>query len=392
MTDTRPLIYLDHAATSWPKPEVVSETMVRFLRDVGANPGRSGHRLANAAERVRFDAREAIAELFGARDPLRVVFTLNGTTALNLVIRGLLPPGAHVITTGMEHNAVMRPLREVEQRGVAVSVVPCGPDGLLDPAAIDEYFQPETRLVVANHASNVCGAILPIQALGAAARDRGVPFLVDAAQTTGCVPIDLAADHVDLLAFTGHKCLLGPTGTGGLVIGEEFDVTPLPPLVAGGTGSRSEHEIQPDFLPDRYEAGTPNIVGLAGLVAGVRTVLDQGVGAMQRQMREVTQPLLDGLTSIPGVQVFGPGDVTRQTAVVSFVIAGQSPSQTAAALDERFGILCRPGLHCAPAAHRTLETVPEGTVRFSPGPFITAKEIEVAVRAVRELAGVESRG
>lgn len=392
MHEAPPLIYLDHAATSWPKPDAVSEAMVRFLRDVGANPGRSGHRLANAAERIRFDAREVLAGLFGVRDPLRVIFTLNGTTALNLVIRGLLPSGAHVITTGLEHNAVMRPLRQAQQRGVTLSVIPCEPDGTLDPAALDEQLRAETRLLVANHASNVCGTILPIRALGAAARARGVPFLIDAAQTAGCVPIDLAADHVDLLAFTGHKSLLGPTGTGGLVIGEDFDITRLPPLLAGGTGSRSEHEIQPDFLPDKYEAGTPNIVGLAGLVAGVRAVLDRGVETLQQRAQEATKQLLDGLERIPGVQIVGPRDPTRQTAVVSFFIAGQTPSQTAAALDERFGVLCRPGLHCAPAAHRTLGTLPAGTIRFAPGPFVTPAEIQTALYAVGKLAEVECRG
>jgi cysteine desulfurase/selenocysteine lyase len=380
------MIYLDNAATSWPKPEAVQEAVLRCLREVGANPGRSGHRLANEAERIRLDAREALAELLGVRDPMRVVFTSNATAALNLVIRGLLPPGSHALTTGMEHNAVMRPLRALEQLGVTVSVAPCEPDGTLDPDTLDEHIRPLTRLIVANHASNVCGTILPIRAIGAVARQYGIPFLVDAAQTVGCHPADLATDNVDLLAFTGHKGLLGPTGTGGLAIHDDLDIDKLPPLICGGTGSRSEQEYQPDFLPDKYEGGTPNIVGLAGLVASVRYVLDRGVDEIGAHERMLTQRLIDGLREIPGVRVFGTQDANRQTAVVSFTVDGQSASDIAHALDERYEIMCRPGLHCAPRAHQTLGTLPDGTIRFAPGPFSTEAEIDQAVEAVAKLA------
>jgi len=380
------MIYLDNAATSWPKPEAVQEAILRYLREVGANPGRSGHRLANEAERIRLDAREALAELLGVKDPMRVVFTNNATAALNLVIRGLLPPGSHALTTGMEHNAVMRPLRALEQLGVTVSVAPCEPDGSLDPDALDEHIRPLTRLIVANHASNVCGTILPIRAIGSVARQYGVPFLVDAAQTVGCYPVDLATDNVDLLAFTGHKGLLGPTGTGGLAIHDDFDIEKLPPLICGGTGSRSEHEYQPDFLPDKYEGGTPNIVGLAGLVAGVRYVLDRGVEKIGAYERMLTQRLIDGLRRVPGVRVFGTHDAEQQTAVVSFTADGQSASDIAHALDEQYEIMCRPGLHCAPRAHQTLGTLPHGTIRFAPGPFSTETEIAQAVEAVTHVA------
>ena len=383
------MIYLDNAATSWPKPDCVHEAMLRYMRDVGANPGRSGHRLANEAERIRLDAREALAELFRATNPMGVIFTHNATTALNLVIRGLLPPGAHAVTTGMEHNAVMRPLRALERQGVSLSVVPCEPDGTLDPQALGEHIRPQTRLIVANHASNVCGTVLPIREMGATARRHGIPFLVDVAQTGGCRPIDLRADNIDLLAFSGHKGLLGPTGTGGLVIHEDFDIDLLPALVCGGTGSRSEHEQQPDFLPDKYEGGTPNIVGIAGLVASVRYVLDRGVDRICEHERSVTRQLIDDLSSIAGLRLIGTRDARRQTAAVSFTIDGQSVSEIARELDERFGIMCRPGLHCAPRAHRTLGTLPEGTVRLSPGAFSTAQEIEQTVEAVARLAGAE---
>ena len=383
------MIYLDNAATSWPKPDTVHEAMLGYMRDVGANPGRSGHRLANEAERIRLDAREAIAELFGVKDPMRVVFAYNATTALNLAICGLLPPGAHAVTTGMEHNAVMRPLRALEQQGVSVSVVPCEPDGTLDPQALGEHIRPQTRLIVANHASNVCGTVLPIREMGATARRHGIPFLVDAAQTGGCWPIDLRADNIDLLAFSGHKGLLGPTGTGGLAIHDDFDIDRLPALVCGGTGSRSEHEQQPDFLPDKYEGGTPNIVGLAGLAASVRYVLDRGVDRICEHERSLTRRLIDDLSSIAGLRLIGTRDASRQTAAVSFTIDGQSAGEIARVLDERFGIMCRPGLHCAPRAHRTLGTLPEGTVRLSPGAFSTAQEIDQTVEAVARLAGAE---
>lgn len=378
------VIYLDNAATSWPKPPAVVDAMQRFMHDVGANPGRSGHRRANAAERVRFDAREALAELFGVSDPMRVVFTLNATTALNMVIAGLLPPGSHVITSGIEHNAVVRPLRAREAMGVKVTVVPCTSEGWLDPTRLAEHFTPATRLVVVNHASNVCGTVLDVRAIGTVAREHGVPLLVDAAQTAGVWPIDLATDHIDLLAFAGHKGPLGPPGTGGLVLADDFPVERLPALIHGGTGSRSEHEQQPEFLPDKYEAGTPNIAGLAGLAAGVRHVLKLGALAIREMERRQTAWLLQHLGEIDGVEIVGPTDPMNRTAVVSVRIRGRAPSDVAGWLDEERGILVRPGLHCAPAAHRTLGTFPAGTIRLAPGLFTQDADLTMVVEALAE--------
>ncbi|MFN3763098.1 MAG: aminotransferase class V-fold PLP-dependent enzyme, partial [Anaerolineae bacterium] len=276
------MIYLDNAATSWPKPPEVLTAMARFMTEVGANPGRSGHRLSVEAGRIVYAAREAVAQLFNAPDPLRVVFGMNATEGINLALRGLLRPGDHVVTSSMEHNSVMRPLRALEREGVEVTVVPCSPEGMLDPQAVLAAIRPHTRLVVLNHASNVTGTILPVAEVGRALRQINGPLLVvDAAQSGGAVPIDMQADGIDLLAFTGHKSLYGPTGTGGLIIGERVPLEEFRPLIRGGTGSRSEREEQPDFLPDMCESGTPNAVGLAGLEAGVRWVLEQGVEAIR---------------------------------------------------------------------------------------------------------------
>ncbi len=381
------MIYLDNAATSWPKPPQVLAAMAHFLTEVGGNPGRSGHRLSVEAGRIVYAAREAVAQLFNAPDPLRVVFGLNATEGINLALRGLLRPGDHVVTSSMEHNSVMRPLRALEREGVEVTVVPCSPEGMLDPQAVLTAIRPHTRLVVLNHASNVTGTILPVAEVGRALRQINGPLLVvDAAQSGGAVPIDMQADGIDLLAFTGHKSLYGPTGTGGLIIGERVPLEEFRPLIRGGTGSRSEREEQPDFLPDMCESGTPNAVGLAGLEAGVRWVLEQGVEAIRAHEVALSGRLSDGLREIPGVTVYGPADARRRTAVVSFNIAGMEPSEVGMRLDEEYGIMCRVGLHCAPAAHRTIGTFPSGTVRFALGAFNTQEDVDAALRAVAQLA------
>lgn len=381
------LVYFDNAATSWPKPVGVAEAMTHFLAEVGANPGRAAHRLAIESGRLVYGAREAVAQLFHAADPLRVVFGANVTEALNLALAGLLRPGDHVVTGSMEHNSVMRPLRVLERQGVAVTVIPCSPQGYLDPADLAAAIRPNTFMIVLNHASNVVGTLLPIAEAGRMARQHDLLLLVDAAQTGGVYPIDMQADQIDLLAFTGHKSLQGPMGTGGLIIGERVDLSRLKSLKRGGTGSRSEMEEQPEFLPDRVESGTPNVVGLAGLAAGVGWVLAQGVETIRAHEVKLTQQLLAGLTAIPGVTVYGSLDAAAQTATVSFNVAGIAPSEVGLRLDDEYGILCRVGLHCAPAAHKTLGTFPAGTVRFGLGPFNTEEEVTYSLEAIRRLAG-----
>ncbi|MGD2147365.1 MAG: aminotransferase class V-fold PLP-dependent enzyme [Anaerolineae bacterium] len=380
------MIYLDNAATTWPKPPEVTAAMVRFMEQVGASPGRSAHRRAIESGRIVYEAREAVAELFNAPNPLRIVFGANVTEALNLALRGYLRPGEHIITSGMEHNSVMRPLRQLERQGVAVTVVPCSAEGFLDPADVAVAIRPDTVMVALNHASNVVGSLLPVAEVGRIAREQDILLLVDAAQTGGAYPVDMQADRIDLLGFTGHKSLFGPMGTGGLIIGERADVGRLRPLTCGGTGSNSEWEEQPGFLPDKCESGTPNAVGLAGLNAGVRWVLARGVDQIRQHELAITRRMIDRLCSIPGVVVYGGLDATLQTATISFSIAGLAPSDVGLRLDEEYGIMCRVGLHCSPAAHKPIGTFPEGTVRFGLGAFNTLGEIDQAAEAVAQLA------
>ncbi len=380
------MIYFDNAATSWPKPPYVAEAMTRFLSDIGASPGRGGHRLSVEAGRLVYETREAIAELFHASDALRVIFTHNVTEALNLALCGILRPGQHVIASSMEHNSMMRPLRALEEQGVELSVIPCSPQGLLNAEEIRAAIRPNTVMIALNHASNVVGTIQPIREIGVIAREHNLLFLLDAAQSAGFCPIDMQTEQIDLLAFTGHKALLGPTGTGGLIIGERVKLSEFTPLKRGGTGSASELEIQPGFLPDRFESGTLNAVGIAGLSAALRWIKERGLEQIREDEIALTRLLLNGLRDIPGVTVYGTQDATRQTATVSFNIEQVEPSSAAFWLDEEFGICCRVGLHCSPAAHKTIGTFPRGTIRFGLGAFNTPDEINAALAAVRLLA------
>ena len=379
-------LYLDNAATSWPKPPEVAQAMARFLEETGANPGRSGHRLSIEAARLVYETRVAVSEMFGAEDPLRVVFGLNITDGLNLALHGLLKSGDHVITSSVEHNAVMRPLNDLAQKGVQVTKVACNGDGSLDANLVEAAIQSNTRLIVLNHASNVCGTILPIKEVGQIARKHGVLFLLDCAQTAGVLPIDMEADGIDLLAFTGHKSLYGPMGTGGLVVGPRLKPSALLPIRQGGTGSRSEQEVQPDFFPDRYESGTPNALGLAGLLAALNWLKAEGIEAIREREEVLCSELLAALVEIEGVELYGTRDASKQTATVAFNIRGMEASTVGLRLDEEFDILCRVGLHCAPSAHHSLGSFPDGSVRFGLGAFNNLEDVRFAVDAVRQLA------
>lgn len=376
-------IYLDNAATSWPKDPAVLAAMAEYLAAAGGNPGRSGHTMSAAAARIVFDARENIARLFFCAAPERVIFTKNATEALNMVLFGCLKPGDHVITTSMEHNAVMRPLRRLEKDGVHLTVVPCDSTGQLEPQAVRRAITPRTRLVVMTHASNVAGTIMPIAEVGRITREAGVLFAVDAAQTAGSEEINVADDNIDFLAFTGHKGLGGPQGTGGLVIGEGVE---LPPLIYGGTGSLSESEYQPDFLPDKLESGTLNAIGIAGLGAAVAKLNAGGLDGIRWHKRELMAKLIAGLQDIRGITIYGARTPAHNAGVISINMAGMVCSEVGLVLDRVFGIMTRTGLHCAPAAHKTLGTFPQGTVRLSVGPFTTAAEIDQTLNALSQIA------
>jgi len=378
------VIYLDNAATSFPKAPGVAEAMVLALAEAGGNPGRSGHGLALAAQGVVNETRRRLAALLGAPDPSRLAFAANATDALNQALFGLLRPGDRVVTTSLEHNAVVRPLAALADRGVTVDRVACAPDGSLDLDDLERALRAgPTRLVAMVHASNVAGTILPAREAARLAHHHGALFLLDAAQTAGALPLDVRELGVDLLALPGHKGLLGPPGTGALYVAAGLSLTPLR---HGGTGSRSEEERMPRELPEALEAGTVNTVGLAGLGAALRFLAERGVEAVRAHEVLLTERLLAGLREVRGLRVHGVADAARQVATVSITLAGWEPVDLAAVLESSFGIAVRAGLLCAPAAHRTLGTFPGGTVRLSAGCFTTAAEIDQAVAALGELA------
>lgn len=379
-------IYLDNAATSWPKPPEVWDAVDRYQRQCGAPAGRSAYAEAGEAEQVVRDARRGVAQLLSVREPHRVLFTFNGTDALNLALFGYLRPGDHVVTSVAEHNSVLRPLRALQQqRGIEVTYVPCGSDGILDPDDVRAALRHNTRLVALVHASNVTGAVQPLSDIGPIVREAGCRLLVDAAQSAGHIPIDVEQLHVDLLAAPGHKGLLGPLGTGILYVAPELE-RELLPLRQGGTGTRSEDDVQPDSLPDKYEAGNHNLPGLAGLAAAAAWIRQRGVESLAQHERALVVRLLDGLAQIDGVRLFGPRDVQARVGVVSFTLDGYDPQEAAALLDAQFRIQTRAGLHCAPRMHRHLGTLAGGgTVRISTGPFVAPEDIDAAVQAVREI-------
>jgi len=400
------LIYLDNAATSFPKPLRVTEAMIHFMEHVGANPGRSGHPLAVEAGRIVQSARDNLARLFNIDDPSRISFALNVTEALNTVFHGYLNPGDHVVTTGMEHNSVMRPLSYLREKGhITLDIAPCDRKGFLDVDALARLLRSDTRLVALNHASNVCGTLQDVNTVRNVIGD--IPLLLDTAQTAGVYPIDVKAMGIDFLAFTGHKGLLGPQGIGGLYVRKGIE---LRPLKRGGTGSRSEDLHQPDFMPDCLESGTQNNVGIAGLGAAVGFILEERVEKIRCHEQALTKELLDGIYDLHNVTIYGPLDPAQQVATVSITFDSTLAESTRGSLgcgainlewfsdsvpigeaegllSNHYNILVRVGLHCAPIAHKTIGTFPDGTIRLSMGYFNTFEDIELAVQAVRHIAG-----
>jgi cysteine desulfurase/selenocysteine lyase len=378
--------YLDNAATSFPKPETVYAAMDRCARTQLANPGRAGHKMAIASERLLDDGRHRLNQFFHGTDPERFVFTLNGTDALNIAFKGTLNPGDHVITTDLEHNSVSRPLRALELAGtISLTRIAADGGGTVDLDTIRQGITPKTRLIAVTHASNVLGTVQPVAEIGKLARECELLFVVDAAQTAGVVPIDVQAMSIDLLAFPGHKSLLGPTGTGALYVGPRAK---LRPWREGGTGGDSASETQPKEFPYYLEGGTPNVLGVAGLIAGIQYVEERGLDAIHRHEVELVERLWQRLAEIDGVTVYGHRDHSRRVGTLSFRSEVLPAAELGGILDQAFDIAIRPGLHCAPYIHRALGTFPDGTVRVSPGPFNTAEEIDRLADAVAEVVGV----
>jgi cysteine desulfurase / selenocysteine lyase len=377
-------IYLDNAATSFPKPEAVYQALDGFARRSLANPGRAGHKMALAAERALDDGRHLLNQLFHGKEPERFVFTLNCTDALNMAFKGILADGDHVITTDLEHNSVSRPLRALELAGrITLTRVRADGGGTVNPDDVRQAITPRTRLVAMTHASNVLGTVQPVAEVGRIAREHDLLFLVDAAQTAGVVPIDVQEMNIDLLAFPGHKSLLGPTGTGTLYVGPRAR---LRPWREGGTGGDSSSETQPREFPYYLEGGTPNVLGVAGLAAGIQYVQEQGIDKIHAHEVALVERLWRRLDELGSYQVFGHRDGSRRVGTLSFRSATLPAAELGGILDQAFDIAVRPGLHCAPYIHRALRTFPDGTVRVSPGPFNTADDIDQLARALAEIA------
>jgi cysteine desulfurase / selenocysteine lyase len=386
------MIYLDNAATSCPKPPEVVEAVTQALSDVCANPSRGAYELSLQAARLLLRTRSLVAELIGVQDESRIIFTLNATHALNLALKGVLRAALastderplHVVTSSLEHNAIARPLQVLITEGFEVTRVRCAPDGTTDPEDIMASLRTNTRLVALSHASNVLGTLLPVADVGPRLRERGVPFLVDAAQTAGCVPIDVEAMGISLLALSGHKGLLGPQGVGTLYVGADVD---LQPLVEGGTGSRSESLEQPLDLPDRFEAGTPNTPGIAGLGAGIDVVKRTGIRDRCAHEHSLLQRLRSALYGVDSIRVYGPTSGVACVPLLSLAVSGLTSAEVARVLDREFDIAVRAGLHCAPEAHRVAGTLETGLVRLSIGHATTENDIDRAVQALQEIAG-----
>ena len=378
------MIYFDNAATSWPKPEHVYKAAENYLRSICANPGRSGHTRTIFAERLLYETRERAASFLGVGEkPERIIFTLNATDSLNMAIKGVLEPGDHVIYTSMEHNSVLRPLGSLKRNGViTTTMVWCEPSGCLDLQRIKNALRPHTKLIICTHASNVTGAVLPVEEISRLARENGILFLLDAAQTAGSIPVDLQKIKPHLAAFTGHKSLLGPPGVGLLYV---HDGVKIKPWREGGTGSNSEKDQQPELMPEYLEAGTMNTPGLAGLNEGLKFIEKTSISSITEYEQSLTAKLRGGLGEIRRVKVFDAGTKQGSVGVVSFTIEGIDSGELGFVLEQSFGILCRTGLHCAPYAHQTIGTFPQGTVRFSLGYFNKEKEIKHALEAIKKI-------
>ena len=377
-------IYLDNASTTFPKAPTVATAMSDYITNRGININRGSYALAYDVEDIIYTTRQRLHPLFNGHDPAHVIFTQNVTMSLNMVIKGLLKAGDHVLVSSMEHNAVMRPLTQLLDKDITFDTIPCDSTGSIQMDSIEPLIRPNTVALIINHASNVCGTIQPLESIGPICKAHNLQFIVDAAQTAGVIPIDVKACHIDALCFTGHKGLLGPQGIGGIILTKEMAQT-LTPLIAGGTGSFSHLETMPTHMPDAFESGTLNLPGIIGLNEGLAYIESQGMENIHNHELALTQAFLEGLQSIDGINIVGKQNIQDRTAVVSITIDGMDPANIAYELESTYHIMTRVGLHCAPRAHQTLGTYPEGTVRFSFGYANTHKDVESALSALHRI-------
>ena len=377
-------IYLDNASTTFPKAPNVASAMADYITNYGININRGSYALAYDVEDIIYTTRQRLHTLFNGHDSSHVIFTQNVTMSLNMVIKGLLKAGDHVLVSSMEHNAVMRPLTQLLDKGITFDTIPCDSTGSIQMDSIEPLIRPNTVALIINHASNVCGTIQPLESIGPICKAHNLQFIVDAAQTAGVIPIDVKACHIDALCFTGHKGLLGPQGIGGIILTKEMAQN-LTPLIAGGTGSFSHLETMPTHMPDAFESGTLNLPGIIGLNEGLAYIESQEIENIHNHELVLTQSLLEGLQSIDGINIIGKQDIQDRTAVVSITIDSMDPASIAYELESTYHIMTRVGLHCAPRAHQTLGTYPEGTVRFSFGYANTHKDVESALSALHRI-------
>jgi len=377
-------IYLDNGATSFPKAPTVAAAMTNYLLEVGGNINRGAYEVAFEAENIVYETRELLCKLFNFNKSENVVFTKNITESLNIILKGYLKADDHVIVSSMEHNAVMRPLNSLAQKGVTYSVAKCNSNGELHVDDLKPLVRKNTKAVIMTHSSNVCGTILPLEAIGKFCKENNLCFIVDSAQTAGFLDIDMAKMNIDILCFTGHKSLLGPQGIGGFLISEEL-VEKVTPLIEGGTGSLSEFEIQPDYMPDKFESGTANIPGIYGLNAALKYILAEGIETIRNKELTLTKIFLEEISKLEGIEIIGHNTIENKTPVVSLNFVGKDNGEISYLLSKNYGISTRCGLHCAPSAHKTLGTFPDGTVRFSFSSFNTEAEVMYTVSSIKQI-------
>jgi len=376
-------IYLDNAATSFPKPKEVADAVYDFMINNGTSSGRGSYKKAMQSDYIVYECRKLIGNLFNFDDPKKVVFTSNVTDSLNIAIRGILKENDHVITSSLEHNAVWRCLKTLEKDiNIKIDTVECSKDGITNPEDIKKYIRKDTALIVFTQASNVLGTIQPIKEIGKIARENKIVFLVDAAQSAGAMKIDIKEDNIDILAFTGHKSLLAPMGTGGLIINTDIDIKPLK---AGGTGGDSAYDYQPDYYPNHLETGTSNVSGIAGLRAAIKFLNREGIDNIHNKEKELTKYALQRLETVKDIEIYGPKDCEKILSVISFNIKNKRPEDISTILDQKYDIMLRAGLHCAPTAHSVINTKDRGSLRIGIGYFNTKDDIDKLVEALNNL-------